>query len=80
MLRVLIDILARPSLLQYTFPKDVGAAAREKRHLAPGPGHYNIPPGVGKQVRGHNRSGVVRKIRAAQPVCLKSQGSKAFSR
>jgi len=35
---------------QYTFPKDVGAAVRENVVRAPGPGHYNIHPGVGKQV------------------------------
>lgn len=35
---------------QYTFPKDVGAAARENTCRAPGPGQYNLPTGVGKQV------------------------------
>lgn len=35
---------------QYTFPKDIGAAVRENVVRAPGPGHYNMHPGVGKQV------------------------------
>ncbi|CAM9167508.1 unnamed protein product, partial [Sphacelaria rigidula] len=41
---------------KYTFPKDVGPTAREKGHRAPGPGHYNIPTGVGKQVLSTKRS------------------------
>lgn len=36
--------------MQYTFPKDTGAAVRENVVRAPGPGRYNIHPGVGKQV------------------------------
>ncbi|CAN0180082.1 unnamed protein product, partial [Laminaria digitata] len=35
---------------KYTFPKDAGAAARENTCRAPGPGQYNLPAGVGKQV------------------------------
>ena len=38
------------SAMQYTFSKDVGAAVRENVARAPGPGHYNMHPGVGKQV------------------------------
>lgn len=37
---------------QYSFPKDLGPSTRDKGHRAPGPGHYNIPCGVGKQVCG----------------------------
>lgn len=36
--------------VQYTFSKDAGAAIRENVVRAPGPGRYNIHPGVGKQV------------------------------
>eukprot|EP00752_Nemacystus_decipiens_P001845 g1779.t1 len=41
---------------KYTFPKDTGAAVRENVVRAPGPGHYNIHPGVGKQVLSTKRS------------------------
>lgn len=43
---VLVAVLT----MQYTFPKDTDAAIRENVVRAPGPGHYNIHPGVGKQV------------------------------
>lgn len=41
---------SNPAVTQYTFPKDAGAAARENICRAPGPGQYNLPTGVGKQV------------------------------
>lgn len=41
---------SNPGVTQYTFPKDAGAAARENVCRAPGPGQYNLPTGVGKQV------------------------------
>eukprot|EP00903_Cladosiphon_okamuranus_P008057 g7771.t1 len=41
---------------KYTFPKDTGAEVRENVVRAPGPGHYNIHPGVGKQVLSTKRS------------------------
>lgn len=41
---------SNPPVTQYTFPKDAGAAARENICRAPGPGQYNLPTGVGKQV------------------------------
>ncbi|CAM9878470.1 unnamed protein product [Ascophyllum nodosum] len=45
-----------PWSTQYTFPKDSDADRRNSRHQTPGPGQYNLPTGVGKQVLSTKKS------------------------